>query len=102
MSQRLLASLAAARIVRISILCALGIAICSATALARQRRHAHRAKTATPTPVATPSALKPVVLIVGGTGSVDRLTGQSPGVLSTAEIYNPVLRQFLPIASMKE
>lgn len=95
------ASLAVARIARIFLCCTLAIAICSATALARQRRHAHhRAHRATPTP--TPSALRAVVLIAGGTGSVDRPTGQSPGVLSTAEIYDLVLHRFVPIASMSE
>ena len=92
----------AQRIVSIPILCALLIAICSATGLAYQRRHGHHAHRPTPTSTATPSSLKPVVLIVGGTGFVDRATGQTPGVLSAAEIYDSALRRFLPIASMNE
>ncbi|MGC1398603.1 Kelch repeat-containing protein, partial [Candidatus Binatus sp.] len=47
-------------------------------------------------------ALKPIVLIAGGTGYVDLPTGKSPGVLNSAEIYDPTLRRFLPIAPMNE
>jgi len=102
MRERLTASVDAGRIVRTSILCALVIAVCCANSHASGRRHAHRAHRATPKPVATPSALKPVVLIVGGTGFVDRPTGESPGVLNTAEIYDSALHRFLPIAPMNE
>ena len=92
----------AARILRVFAASAFSIALCSTAVLARTRRHSHRAHSPTPSPTATPSALKPVVLIVGGTGSVDRLTGQGPGVLSTAEIYDSARRSFLPIPSMNE
>ena len=47
-------------------------------------------------------ALKPIVLIAGGTGYVDLPTGKSPEVLNSAEIYDPALRRFLPIAPMNE
>src|SRR5581483_4435854 len=53
-----------------------------------------RSPTPTPTPV-------PVVLITGGTGIVDVApTGESPAVLNTAEIYDPVVGEFLPISPM--
>ena len=92
----------AARILRVFAASAFSIALCSTLVHARPRRHSHRTHNPTPSPTATPSALKPVVLIVGGTGSVDRLTGQGPGVLSTAEIYDSAGRSFLPIPSMNE
>ena len=98
----LTASPIAVRIARTFFLCASIVAICAVSALAAQRRHAHRAHKATPTPSATPSALKPVILIAGGTGFVDRPAGESPGVLSSAEIYDSVLHRFMPIAPMNE
>ena len=38
--------------------------------------------------------MKPIVLIAGGTGFVDLPTGKSPGVLSSAEIYDPASGTF--------
>src|SRR6202044_3014128 len=92
----------AQRIVPISVFCAILIAIFSATGLASQRRHAHRAHRPTPTSTATPSSLKPVVLIVGGAGFGARGTAQTPGVSTTPEIYDSAVSRFLPIASMNE
>ena len=65
---------------------------------AHRRRH-HRHKSATPS--ATPTiALRPLVLIVGGTGTAETTTGESPAVLESAEIYDCASRRFLPISSM--
>jgi hypothetical protein len=68
-------------------------------AAARRRLHHRRRPTATPS--ATPTvALRPLVLITGGTGMVDAPTGQSPAVLDAAEVYDCVAGVFLPINSM--
>ena len=48
----------------------------------------------TPTPKPTP-AFKPVVLIAGGTGTVNAPTGESPAVLDAAQIYDPAARKFV-------
>ncbi|MGH7916377.1 MAG: hypothetical protein ACREQE_02825, partial [Candidatus Binataceae bacterium] len=54
-----------------------------------------------PVPSASPTVrLTPAVLIAGGTGTVSTPTGESPAVLDTAEIYDPVSGQFLPIRPM--
>src|SRR6266403_5513604 len=88
------------QIARVTILCTLMLAAAFASSAARERRHRHAA---TPTPTAAPTpALKPVVLITGGTGFVDLPAGQGLGVLRTAEIYDPAAHRFLPIAAMKE
>ena len=92
----------AARSIRAYLLFAIALGSFPAAALAQEREHAGSAQEASPTSTATPAALKPVVLIAGGTGYIDRPTGETPGVLSSAEIYDPALHQFLPIAAMKE
>ncbi|HWJ40586.1 MAG TPA: kelch repeat-containing protein, partial [Candidatus Limnocylindrales bacterium] len=84
------------------LLCLIALGILYATALAQERQKTSRTQAASPTSTDTPAALKPIVLITGGTGYVDRPTGQSPGVLSSAEIYDPALHRFLPIAAMNE
>ena len=93
----------AARSMRAILLCAIAARQFSPRRLSRyEREHAGIAHEASPTPTATPAALKPIVLIAGGTGYVDRPTGESPGVLSSAEIYDPALHRFMPIAPMNE
>ena len=85
---------------RVTILSALMLAAAFASSAARERRH-HHVKTPTPTAAPTP-ALKPVVLITGGTGFVDLPAGKGLGVLSSAEIYDPAEHRFMPIVAMKE
>ena len=46
------------------------------------------------TPKPTPT-LRPVVLIAGGTGTVNAPTGESPAVLDTAQIYDPTAGKFV-------
>ena len=97
----------ATRSVRAFLLCAIALGVFFATAYADERAHssstpASSTPAASPTPSTAPGALKPIVLIAGGTGLVDLPTGKSPGVLSSAEIYDPALRRFLPIAPMNE
>jgi WD40 repeat protein len=66
---------------------------------AGHRRHQRRRPTASPS--ATPTvALRPLVLISGGTGTVAAPTGEGPAVLNTAEVYDCVKGVFLPINSM--
>src|SRR5271156_4833291 len=91
MRERLKVSLVARSIV--SLVCAIALGVCSGLALAQE---------ASTTPASTPGALKPIVLIAGGTGYVKRATGQSPEVLNSAEIYDPAIRRFLPIAAMND
>src|SRR5258708_15180729 len=92
----------ALRSIRACLLCVIALGIFYATAFAQERQRTSRTQEASPEPTATPAALKPIVLIMCGTGYVDRPTGQSPGVLSSAEIYDPALHRFLPIAAMNE
>src|SRR5260370_23403559 len=87
---------------RACLLCAIVLGIFSAASFAVESEDASRAHKASPTSTITPAALKPIVLIAGGTGYVDLPTGKSPGVLSSAEIYDPALHRFLPIAAMNE
>jgi Galactose oxidase, central domain len=64
-------------------------------------RRMHRQHPVTPTPSPTPLLpFRPLVLITGGTGTVDAPTGENPAVLNTAEIYDCVTGVFLPINSM--
>src|SRR5262249_15489853 len=64
-------------------------------------RHRRRRPVPTLTPTATPTvALRPVVLMTGGTGTVEVPTGQSPAVLDTVEIYDVENGQFLPVEKM--
>src|SRR5271156_4425019 len=88
--------------IRACLLCAIALGVISATVLADEREPAKRTQQASPTPTITVGALKPIVRIAGGTGYVDLPTGESPGVLSSAEIYDPALHRFLPIAPMNE
>lgn len=92
----------APRGMRACLLAAIAVSVFFATARADERQHSSNTPEASPTPAATPGALKPIVLIAGGTGYVELPTGKSPGVLNSAEIYDPALRRFLPIAPMKE
>jgi hypothetical protein len=92
----------AARSTRACLLAAIALCILIATARADERKHSSNTPVASPTPTATSGALKPIVLIAGGTGYVELPTGKSPGVLNSAEIYDPALRRFLPIAPMNE
>ena len=91
MGERLKVSLLARSIA--ILLCAIALGVSSAPALAQE---------ASATPSGTPGALKPIVLIAGGTGYVKQAAGQGPEVLNSAEIYDPALHQFLPIAAMNE
>ena len=91
----------AARTILAGLLFAIALGSLSATSLA-QEPSTPVLREASPTPTATFAALKPVVLIAGGTGYIDRPTGETPGVLSSAEIYDPAIHRFLPIAPMKE
>src|SRR5580700_6409995 len=100
MRQRLKVSLATR--MRACLLCVIVIGIFSAASFAVEKEDASRVHKASPTSTITPAALKPIVLITGGTGNVDLPTGKSPGVLSSAEIYDPALHRFLPIAAMNE
>src|SRR5258708_4880036 len=84
------------------LLCLIALGSFYARALAQERQHTSRTQAASAGPTATPAALKPIVLITGGTGYVDLHTGKSPGVLSSAEIFDPALHRFLPIAAMNE
>ena len=73
----------------------------SAGAAAARSRRSHRTPTPTLTPTATPTiVLRPVVLITGGTGTVDVPTGVSPAVLESAEIYDVETSEFLVIQHM--
>jgi len=101
MKQRCKISLTA-RSICAYLLFAIALGSFSTAALAQERDHPGSVHEASPTPTATLAALKPVVLIAGGTGYIDRPTGETPGVLSSAEIYDPALHRFLPIAAMKE
>jgi hypothetical protein len=61
----------------------------------------HRQSRATPSPFPTTNlALRPLVLIAGGTGTVAAPIGESPAVLNSAEVYDCVKGVFLPINSM--
>jgi Galactose oxidase, central domain len=91
----------ATRSIRASLLCAIVLGAFSA-AMADERERSSSTLEASPTPTTTPGSLKPIVLIAGGTGYVDRPTGNIPGVLNSAEIYDSALREFLPIAPMNE
>src|SRR5271170_7564589 len=63
-------------------------------------RHARRSTPSpTPSPKPTP-AFKSVVLIAGGTGTVNVPTGESPAVLDTAQIYEPAVGKFILINPM--
>ena len=88
--------------IRTSVLCVIVLGIFYAAGFAVETGDAGTANEASPTSTTTPAALKPIVLITGGTGYVDLPTGKSPGVLSSAEIYDPAIHQFLPIAAMNE
>src|SRR5258708_5483938 len=101
MTQRLKVSLAS-RSMRACLLSAITLGILSASAVADEREHSSSTHKASPTSTITPAALKPIVLVAGGTGYVDRPMGESPGVLSSAEIYDPALHRFMPIAAMNE
>jgi len=92
----------AARGMRACLLAAIAVGVFFATARADELEHSSKTPEASPTPAATSGALKPIVLIAGGTGYVELPTGKSPGVSNSAEIYDPALRRFLPIAPMKE
>ena len=88
-------------IARVTLLCALMLAAGSASSTARERRRNAHAKSPTPTAAPTP-ALKPVVLISGGSGLLDLPAGKGLAVLNSAEIYDPAAHRFMPIAAMKE
>ena len=76
------------------------IGLCVTGSSARTR-HRRRKPVPTLTPTATPTeVLRPVVLITGGTGTVDVPTGQSPAVLDSVEIYDVENGQFLPVEKM--
>ncbi len=92
----------AARSMRAILLCGIALGIFSVTVFAVEGEDTGIAHKASPTSTITPAALKPIVLIAGGTGYVDRPMGESPGVLSSAEIYDPDLHRFMPIAPMNE
>ena len=87
---------------RACLLCAIAIAVFFATARADEREHSSSTPEVSPAATATSGALKPIVLIAGGTGFVDLPTGKSPGVLNSAEIYDPALHRFLPTVPMNE
>src|ERR1700730_1527040 len=91
-----------ARIAAVCLLSALAVSAYSTGAFARHRRHPRPKRTAVATPSPTPLPREFVTLIMGGAGNIERPTGASPGVLDTAEIYDPAERRFLPIAAMKE
>ena len=57
-------------------------------------------QSAKPSPNPTAAPLRPVVLIAGGTGTVEVTTGESFAVLQSAEIYDSVSRDFVPIRPM--
>jgi WD40 repeat protein len=64
----------------------------------KHKRHRRPALKITPLP--TPSAeltpaLRTVVLIAGGTGTVSTPTGESPAVLDTVQIYDPAADRFV-------
>src|SRR5260370_8094264 len=84
------------RSMRACLLCAIALGIFAATAFALEHEDAGNAHKASPTSTTTPAALKPIVLITGGTGYVDLPTGKSPGVLNSADISDPPLHPFLP------
>ena len=76
------------------------VGLCVTGAPARTH-HRRRRLTPTLTPTATPTVvLRPVVLITGGTGTVEVPTGQSPAVLDSVEIYDVDNGQFLPVQKM--
>ncbi|MGH7905866.1 MAG: hypothetical protein ACREP6_04490, partial [Candidatus Binataceae bacterium] len=100
--------------IAVASLCALIIGLfCPHARPAQSRRHTRGrptpAASITPGPSATPSAvptatptpaMRPVVLLTGGTGLVEAPTGESPAVLNTAEIYEPMSGQFFPLYPM--
>ena len=70
---------------------------------AHRKSHARRARNSTPSPTPSPKptpALSPVVLIAGGTGTVDAPTGESPAVLDTVQIYDPAANKFVLTSPM--
>ncbi|HVA80503.1 MAG TPA: hypothetical protein VNF29_06225, partial [Candidatus Binataceae bacterium] len=82
-------------------LTAAAVSLASPIANANASRHSRRARHAprstpspTPSPKPTP-ALTAVVLIAGGTGTVDTPTGESLAVLDTAQIYDPAADKFV-------
>src|SRR6202011_4552164 len=75
----------------------------SSAKAAHRHRHARHVRKATPSPTPSPKptpALRPVVLIAGGTGTINAPTGESPAVLDTAQIYDPVAGRFVLINPM--
>jgi len=84
------------------VLCAIALGLLVATALATDLEQPGHTREESPLTPQNYGALKPIVLIAGGTGYVDRAMGKSPGVLNSAEIYDPALRRFMPIAPMNE
>src|SRR5579885_357920 len=77
----------------------LSISMAPAHAAHRRRRHHPHVRKPTPSPIPTPRVAS-VVVLAEGTGIVDTPTGESPAVLDTAQIYNPLARKFVLIAPM--
>src|SRR5271167_4491040 len=96
-----------ARCVALAIVAALMAVAAGASAATSHHHHHHdnhhgRA-TPTPTPKPKPApkvVTRPLVLVTGGTGTISVPTGDSPAVLDSAEIYDPVSGSFQSIAPM--
>ncbi|HXM89396.1 MAG TPA: hypothetical protein VN916_08060, partial [Candidatus Acidoferrum sp.] len=100
MRERLKVSLLARRLAILIYAIAFGVG--PAPGFAQEASATRSATPESATPSVTPGALVPIVLIAGGTGYVEGAAGQSPEVLNSAEIYDPALHQFLPIAAMND
>ncbi|MGH7932462.1 MAG: Kelch repeat-containing protein, partial [Candidatus Binataceae bacterium] len=83
-----------------AVLLANPISIANAAHRNRHRRHPTRVTPSpTPSPKPTP-VLKALVLLAGGTGTINAPTGESLAVLDTAQIYDPTARKFVMINPM--
>jgi len=85
-----------------SILSVIVLGIFSASSFAVESGDAGSVHEASPTSTTTPAALKPIVLITGGTVPSICRRERVRAFLSSAEIYDPALHRFLPIAAMNE
>src|SRR5262249_59424811 len=81
----------------------LSISVGPAHAAHHRRRHHPQVRKPTPSPTPSPKPtprVASVVVLAGGTGIVTTPTGESPAVLDTAQIYNPLVHKFVLIAPM--
>src|SRR5579859_5075977 len=79
----------------------MAVAVASATTDHHRHRRHHAKPAVKPAAKPTPAIVtRPMVLVTGGTGTINVPTGESPAVLDSAELYDTVSGQFTAAAPM--